>query len=117
MSDLKLTPTHDLDLTNSSPSIIGGREAIAQHLNCRLRFIQGEWFRDLRAGVPYFDRILIRGYNDADVLQLIRAEIAETPGITGIRTLEIDVDPETRKVTITGSATSIDGDIDFTEEF
>jgi len=116
MSDIKLTTGHDIDLTNGSPSLVTGRDAIAQHLNIALRFFLGEWFLDTSQGVPYFDRILVRGFNEADIQQIFRSEILKVDGITGVQSLEIDLDSEARTMTIDGRATSIDGEIDFTLE-
>jgi len=117
MSDIKLTADgHDIDMTNSTPSLVTGRDAIAQHLKIALRFFLGEWFLDTQQGIPFFDRILLRNYNEADVLQIFRSEILKVDGITGIQDLEITINAETRTMTVTGRATSIDGEIDFTQE-
>lgn len=116
MSDIKLTTGHDIDLTNGSPSLVTGRDAIAQHLNIAARFFLGEWFLDVNQGLPFFERILVRGYNEADIVQIFRSEIMKIDGITGIQSLDIDVDVEARTMTVTGRATSIDGEIDFTTE-
>jgi hypothetical protein len=115
MSDIKLDASGDIDVTDSTFSLVTGRDAIAQNLSIALQWFAGEWFINRRLGIQYFGRILIRGFNDADVTEIFRNELLGVQGVTGIVSLDLDLDAETRQLTVVGKVTSIDGEIDFSE--
>ena len=61
MKDIALdTATGDLLLENFDLQLVEGRDQIAQNLMIRLRFILGEWFLDITAGIPYYDDFFIK---------------------------------------------------------
>lgn len=110
MTDIKLDATGDIDITDGSASLVTDPlEALVQRLTIRLRFFQGEWFLDLLFGVPYHGRVLIRGANEADMIQIFQFAIESMPGIQAVETLDIDFDG--RKVNITGSALGDTGEL------
>jgi hypothetical protein len=112
--DIKLNKlSHDIDITNGSPSLITGRDAIHQHLKIRILWFQGEWFLSPDLGIPYFSRIFIRNVNEADVVSIYTNVTANTPGIKSVDSVTLDPDFESREVTITIKATDINGSFDF----
>ena len=73
--------------------------APAQACKTRLRLIRGEWFLDITNGTPYNSQILGAGmvsiYDEA-----IKSVILNTPGVTGIIAYASQVEPSTRKASV-----------------
>lgn len=113
MITLKLNDaTHDIDLTNGSPSLIDGREHDRQDIDTALQLFKGEWFLDPAKGVPYFDRILIKAMNEGDVLSLLRAYLLRRSSVQVVQELEVDSDPTTtRGIAIRGEVVDSTGDL------
>lgn len=112
--DLKLTADGDLDITNGELSFVRGRDAIAQDIKMALSTWLGESIYDTTAGVPYLQIIFKEKSPNVDAIRLILKQIAERrPGVLGVQ-LEPDYDRQTRKLTVTGTARTIDGEVDFT---
>lgn len=111
MISLKLDGSGDIALTNGSPSLIEGADALVQKVGIKLRFFQGEWFLDLLFGMPYHGRILVRGVNEADVYQIFQSEIEKIPGIVAVEELKIDFgDSDNRVMRVTGRAVGSSGE-------
>jgi hypothetical protein len=117
MSNWQLDANGDLDIVGNNVVVTEGRDAIRQRLQCRLRFFYGEWFLDTTLGVPYFEEILVKGPRMQIIQDIFKNVILETDGITGLTRFDFDYDSDDRKLSVTFSATSIDGDIDFSQEF
>jgi hypothetical protein len=110
--DLLLTD-YDMDLTNGDLSFINGAEAIGQDVTMRLRTWLGETVYDQSAGVPYTQVIFAERNPNLNSIQFILEQtILNTPGMLTVE-LDLKLDRETRTLAVTGSGTSIDGEIDF----
>jgi hypothetical protein len=109
--DLELGPDGDLQFTT-------GPDAVRQLLQHRLNLIKGEWFLDLDAGVPYFERegvsadqaLLGQTFDRQKALRAFAQEISACPGVTGIVSLEVDFDPATRVMEVSWVVTTEFGD-------
>lgn len=112
--DLKLTD-YDMDLSNGELTFVTGRDAIAQHVQMRLRTWLGETVYDATAGVPYL-QVIFKGKNPNldSVKFILEQNILRTPGVTGVA-LALAFDKDTRDLRVTGTLESIDGEIDFSE--
>ncbi len=88
-----------------------GAETI-QHIRTKLRFFQGEWFLDVFAGVPYFQELLRKPVDLANVEAIIKAEILSTPDVEAITRFETSFEGETRKLTINFDAVTTYGIIE-----
>jgi hypothetical protein len=101
--DIALDPlTGDLALdAHGDFDTVTGRDAIAQHMLIRMRFLYGEWHLDEREGVPWFEQILIANPDISGITELFRRTIAETPGVAYVRSLVLDFDRSTRTLTVT----------------
>jgi len=120
MADLALDPlTGDILIKDAALSIVRGDDALLQHLALRLRFFLGEWFLDLRVGIPYFEDVLIKNPNLVTVQGIFREVILETPGVESISRFDLEVDPATRIMTLDFTVIkSADGEpLDFSREF
>jgi len=121
MTDALLTLDGDLDIRNGTVSLVSGADAIIQRIRVRLRAFQGDWFLDLRFGVPYFGRILVRNVNEADIFQIYQEVIATTPGVVSVDELELTLPTSddrslrvSASVTVTDSVVSIPIDVSIT---
>lgn len=112
--DLKLTD-YDMDLEGGELSFVRGPEAIAQHVQMRLRTWLGETVYDTTAGVPWL-QVIFRGKNPNlnSVRFILEQNILRTPGVLGVD-LTLDLDGATRTLSVSGTIRSIEGEVDFSE--
>jgi len=104
--------SHDLDLDASGRfSGVAGDPATRQEIKTRVLFQQGESFTDQREGTPFFQEILIKGYDIARVKAILRRAIASVPAVVDVPILEVAVDPETRRAGVNFEARTIDGGV------
>ena len=110
MIDLGLdTSTGDLLVSNFDLTLVEETDQIAQNLAIRLRFILGEWFLDIEAGVPYYEDILIKAPNQYRVESVLKEEIINTEGVTEILSFTSNYQPETRRFTVQFSCDTVSG--------
>lgn len=69
------------DIVTSGGQFLSGREEIAQTVKTRLALFYGEYFRDINDGTPWFEQILGKFASLDNVEAILRARIAETPGV------------------------------------
>ena len=112
--DLKLTG-HDMDLTDGELSFVTGGIAIGQDIKMALRTWLGETVYDETVGVPYL-QVIFKGTNpNLNAVRFILSQIvARRPGVLGVQLTPV-LDRPTRDMTVTGTADTIDGEIDFSE--
>lgn len=114
--DLRLTDEGDMFLEDGFLEFVIGQEAIGQHISQRLQTWLGETPYDLGAGVPYLQVIFAsRNPNLAAVRFIIEAIILGTPGVISVVGFETVLNNETRELSITGTATTIEGNVDFSQ--
>jgi len=114
----------DLELTQGSLLIetgdlviVDGIDAIAQDVTTRLRFFLGEWFLNLKAGIPFYDKIFVKNPSMPDVISTLSKVITTTPGINSItKALEWEYDGAIRAMTISFEADTIEGPLTYTKE-
>ena len=115
--DLKLdTATYDLEIKNDDLVLLDGVPAIAQDCEVRLKFFQGEWFLDLRLGVPWFQKILGQKPRLNAVSEILQKAILLTDGILGISDFKLDFEGVTRMLSISFIGQSESGQFDFETE-
>lgn len=110
--------TNDIMLVNNSISVLkGGPDETAQRLRARLKFWRAEWFLDLTKGTPYRETIFAVGVTAEARAAAIKREILTTPGVEVLLSYDQSIDNVTRKMTVSFSVKSTDGEIiDFSEE-
>lgn len=102
----------DMALSSAGlPFFIGGADEAIQRLRVRFLFFLGEWYRDTRLGVPYFEHVLIKRPNLTLVLSLWRQLILDTPGITRLKRLTQSFDKTTRTLRPVFEAVFEDGTV------
>lgn len=89
------------DIATAGEQFITGREEVAQCVQTRLRLFLGEYFRDITDGTPWFQEILGKFASIDNVENILRARIAETPGVVRLTNFSSTFDPVTRKYSVT----------------
>lgn len=77
---------------------------IAQNIEQRIKSIMGDWYLDLRSGIPWFHGILGEKNTEPLAKKSIRRAILETPGVRSINTLEVVYNSSTRQYSVTFKA-------------
>jgi hypothetical protein len=95
----RLIPTGDLAITDHGFVIAEGVQQIRQRIASRLKFFLGEWFLDLRQGIPYFRDVLVKNPNFDVIRSLMRRVILGTPGVLSLVRFDMEFDSSTRVAT------------------
>ncbi len=112
--DLRLTDS-DMDITNGELSLVTAKEAFAQDLTMAWRTWLEETVYDQTVGVPYLQVIFKDRNPNLDAVRFILQQIGQRrPGVISVQ-LVPTLDTATRDLTVTGTADTIEGEIDFTE--
>ncbi len=100
--DLLLGPDNDLVVTTDL-QLSRGIPAIMQSCRIALLMFAGEWFLDLKAGIPYWESILAQKPEVAKKAAAIafRAALLGVPGVQEVTKLEVDFAGGTRRMSIT----------------
>lgn len=118
MKDLLLDPvTHDLQLINFDLAFADGVDQIAQNLGIRLRFILGEWFLDITAGIPYYEDFFIKAPNQINVESILKNEIINTPGINEITSFVSNYNNVNRTYSVEFTADTDLGPVNISQAF
>lgn len=104
-----VVPAGDLDLPDGTTKIIEGGTYAKQRVSVSLDFFLGEWFLDLKQGMPYFRDVLIKNPNSDTVRSVFRRRILQTPGMVSVDRLTVELDTTNRVATIEFEATYKDG--------
>ncbi len=107
--------TQDLELVDGDLSLVEGLDAISQSIKQRLQFFLGEWFLSTNDGVPWFQSIFVKSTNLLLVEAILRDRVLATPGILELNSFNFDYDNITRKLSVRFNATTINGDLNFSE--
>lgn len=98
--DLSVQNQGDLYFPNGDVLHVFGIEAIGQQLELAFAYWKGEWFASLDSGFDFYGLVLVENPD----LEAIRTEATTTalsvPGVTSIETLELDLDRQSRTLTL-----------------
>lgn len=103
--------------SNNDISFVGGKmslvrnnaEQVAILLKNRLQFFLGEWFLDVREGIPYYDVVMVKNPDLNLLSRMFRKVILATEGVAQIDVLTADLDAALRKLTVTIRVLTDDG--------
>lgn len=110
LKDFALAADGDLYLNrNGDVEIIG---SIRQALQIKLKWFLGEWVFNPNLGVPYFEDILIKNPNQAIIEKDIREQILSVEGVTGIDSLSLSLDRQSRNLICKFIAQTTEGEIE-----
>jgi hypothetical protein len=113
--NILLDSSGDWAVSGGKLQLATGQEEIAQIVATRLRTFLGEYFLDVRIGVPWFSKIFKKNPNQAEVEALLIQTIADSPGIITIQDFQLSLDNKTRKLRVDFRAQSVEGLINFSE--
>ncbi len=112
MIDIALDPsTNDLLIVDLGATLVTDIDQIVQNLAIRLRFIQGEWYLNILAGIPYYQYFFIKNPNQIQVETFLKDEISETNGVQEITFFSSDFDGNTRAFTVNFACQALDDTI------
>jgi hypothetical protein len=122
----RLVPSGDLALSGDATAttgitsisaggslvVVSGLAQIRQRIAARLKFFMGEWFLDLRQGMPYYRDVLVANPNFPLIRSLFRRAILTTPGVLSLPRLLLSFDAPARQLTVSFQAVCTDGKIE-----
>lgn len=99
--------------TDGNLLLVEGTEAIGQHIEMRLKTFAEESVYNVDAGVPWLQVIFKGVYNPEATRFIIYQHVLDTPGVETVTLDPPEYDADTGEVSISGSATTIEGNVDF----
>ncbi len=99
--DIGINPqTNDIAHEGGLVSFVNKEDETIQRIRTCLRRIQGEWFLDISAGIPYFGGQIL-GSRDIEYAKLIiREALLEIEGVKKVAKINIIIDKTTKKATV-----------------
>lgn len=91
------------------------KRAAAQGIQSRLQLLKGEYFLNLLEGIPYFTHILVKNPSFPLIRSLISNAVLTYPGVVRIPQLELELNRNTRELSLTLSV-EIDAGLIITSE-
>jgi hypothetical protein len=99
--------THDLDMSvGNGPSTCTPEQQVRQAIWLRLASQRASYAFDLEMGIPYRELSAAKEPQQELLSALIRDQLLQVLGVTGVPTIEIDFDRTTRLATIHVEATT-----------
>lgn len=99
MSAFLQTATGDFDISSGNLVIVDDVATVtAQKLTCLFTLFKGEWFRDIRVGIPYFQYVFIQNPNLTLISSLFQQVCEAAPGVAAVLDMELNYLPRTREL-------------------
>lgn len=110
------TTTHDLVVTDDI-AFSSGLSGVAQAIKIAVQMIRGEWFADLREGIPYFERdgvtareaLLGQKVNIPRAVSEFRTVITSVIGVASVQDVRISYSAA-RTLSLSWQVTTVFGD-------
>lgn len=110
------TTTHDLVITDDI-AFSSGLGGVAQAIKIAVQMIRGEWFADLREGIPYFERdgvtareaLLGQKVNIPRAVSEFRSVITSIIGVASVQDVRISYSAA-RTLSLSWQVTTVFGD-------
>lgn len=100
--DIQLDNTGDLLISHFGISTTTDAvSALVQRLKIKLQLFKGEWFLNTNAGVPYFQEIFVKGFDQAYVDTIFRSIIINTTDVKSLQKYSSSFDRTNRKFSFT----------------
>lgn len=118
MKDLRLDPvTNDLEISNFSFGLTTDFiDSLMQRLRIKFKFFLGEWYLNITKGVPYFDKILVKNPDLAEIAAIYKVLILSDEDVKELTEFTVDFDQALRKYKLDFKILSTNGDeIEFSE--
>lgn len=97
---MRLITAGDLAISGRKFVVVEGIDYIRQKLLARFQFFLGEWFLDLREGVPYYRDVFVANpdKNMPVIRSLLKRIALSVPGVVSIRQFDVVFDSTTRSM-------------------
>lgn len=105
----RLSVDGDLDLSTGTPVLLEGLEARRQQMTVHLKRFRGHWFLNPDVGIPYVQRVFVKGTTPAELHALYTTAILEVPGWLEVLSLSVAVDAQTRVLSVDFHALTTEG--------
>jgi hypothetical protein len=106
------TTDNDLAVVNGSLVLVTDvAQEAAIVLRNKFKFTKGEYFLDVRQGVPYFELVFVKNPNLLLIKRLFRDVIMSVPGIARVIDLSMSLETRTRKLAFSFRAQADNGRI------
>lgn len=109
MSTVLVDANGDWDLTGGRVTLATGAQETKQRVEGRLELFKGEWFRDQRVGMPYYQIVLVKNPDLDAIRTLILGVVAGTQGVKSVDEVSLVWDRARRKLAYTWRATHDSG--------
>lgn len=110
--DILADSTGDMAIVDGEIAFVNGQDAIGQHIAFRLRTFLAE-SRYNTDGTPWTQIIFRPNTPRESTRFILEQRVVGTPGVTGATMNLPEVDSQTRASTVTGSAVTLDGEVQF----
>lgn len=98
---LGLDDGHDLHVDgDGNLVVVEDTEAVAELTRQHLMTYLGEWFLDTTVGVPWFQRVFVRPFNEMVTEAVIKRAILRTLGVVELMSFEMAVRWERRQIEV-----------------
>lgn len=101
--------SHDIVIEKGELLLVTGADAVIQRISNRCNIFFGEWFVDVREGVPYFSDLFLQGIDPEYVAQVFRRIIQDVEGVLEVIDVVPTLDKRAAQLNITFTA-RIEGD-------
>ena len=92
--------TGDLVLHDGDVLLIDNAERVAQQILITLRFWLGEWFLDVKEGIPYLEYVLVKSPNLLHIRQMFTEAIEQVEGVQRVEEMELAFDIKNRSLRV-----------------
>lgn len=92
-------------------------EEVAQRLRVRLSSFKGDWFLNLNSGIPFYERVFVKGVDEGLIRSIFYQAILGTAGVSNLISLTYSHDKATRVLSIAFSVRLIDGSVFSSKDF
>ena len=114
--NILLSDSRDIFFQDGQMKSVTGLDEMRQKVdNCLVAFM-GDWFLDLGQGVPYFQRIFVKGITKAGVTKIFNDYIAAIDGVLAVLEFKIELDKLKRTATIVTTIQTSEGILDYTKQ-
>lgn len=107
----RLGPGWDMQFGQGLANYARDAEATAQCVKTRLQLLRAEWFLDTTAGMPYLQQICVKPADLPLAQSLIKSTILETEGVQEIVSFALELNPNTRRLSVYAQVRTIYDDI------
>ena len=90
----------DLVLRKGDVLLIDNAERVAQQILITLRFWLGEWFLDVKDGIPYLEYVLVKSPNLLHIRQIFTEAIEQVEGVQRVEEMELAFDIKNRSLRV-----------------